>query len=134
MGFVAAPIQNFIGQGIIFPLEIVNGSSPLRSGFDLLQSSITTILSWKLGRRFLLTQFGSALDQLLEEPNDASTANDINIFVVDAVSQWEQRVEKVSSVLIVKSQTEIDVEVTFQIKGTQTPLSFVFPFYTKLIY
>lgn len=134
MGFVSAPIQNFIGQGITFPLQLVKGAAPLLSGFDLIKSSIYTILSWQIGTRFLLTEFGSLVKQLLEEPTDADTANTLNIFVVDAIRQWEPRVEKVSCTMIIKSPTEIDLQITYQILGTQQPDSFVFPYFTTIIY
>lgn len=134
MGFVSSPIQNFIGQGITFPLQLVNGAAPLLSGFDLIKSSIYTILSYQIGTRFFLTQFGSLIKKLLEEPNDADTANTLNIFVVDAISQWEPRVEKINCTMIIKSPTQIDLQITYQILGTQQPNSFVFPYFTTIIY
>lgn len=65
-------IQNFIGNGMIFPVTVTaNGNVPIYSGFELIHSSIRVIVGWVFGTRFFLAEFGSRLEDLLEEQNDA---------------------------------------------------------------
>lgn len=127
-------IQNFIGQGITLPLKLVNGRPSLESGFDLIRSSIVMILSWDYGRRFFLAEFGSRLNELIEEPNDKILEDLIKVFVVDAIGRWESRVEIVSTKMVRNTDVSIDLTITYKIINIKREDTFTFPFYKKIIY
>lgn len=132
MGFNPQPVQDFIGQGLAFPLQLLNGAAQVSSGFDLIRSSIKNILAFSVGDRFFLGEFGSRLDELLEEPNDEILQNLITSFVIDAVTQWEKRVQSVSTTIDSVTDAAVMVEVSYQIVNTQNSDSFVYPFYRQI--
>lgn len=126
-------LQNFIGQGITLPLILVKGKPQLKSGFDLIKSSIITILSWRIFTRFFLKEFGSQIDQLLEEPNDQILEDTVRVFVIDAVQKWEPRITIIQTNLF-RTDTTMDLTITCQILNTKSEETFTFPFYKKIIY
>ena len=69
MGFVTKELGDFLGKGITFPIKLTNGRAPLESGFELIKASIIMILSWEYGKRFFLSEFGSKLNQLIQQLN-----------------------------------------------------------------
>lgn len=134
MPFQKQEIQDFIGKGLTFPINVVNGRAPLESGFELIRSSIRVILAWAYGNRYFLGEFGSKLDELLEEPNDQILYNLINTFVIDAIEEWEKRIELRDVVIENSTQTKIEVRLYYKIINTQKEDNFVFPFYRQIIY
>jgi Bacteriophage baseplate protein W len=134
MPFQSAPVQNFIGNGLIFPIALTNGKPPISTGFDLIRASITNILSFHLGNRFFLGEFGSQLDDLIEEPNDEVLQNTIKTFVVGAITTWEKRVKNISIELISNGVEQLSLSITYQVVNTNTTDNFIFPFYKEIIY
>ena len=126
--------QSFVGQGITLPLKLVNGKPPLESGFELIRSSIIMILSWKYGSRFFLGEFGSKLHLLLEEPNDDILQETIEVFVIDAITNWDPRIELVESIIERPNESTINLTITYKILNTKKEDTFTFPFYRKIIY
>lgn len=127
-------LNNFLGQGIILPLQLVNGAPPLVSGFDLLRASIITILTWEYGERFFLNEFGSRLFDLLEEPNDDVLQGTIRVFVIDAIAKWDHRIEVIATTLIRTKSYSLDLSITYRILNIKREDTFIFPFYDKIIY
>lgn len=134
MPFNPQPVKNFIGNGLIFPIQLNNGSGILDTGFNLIRASIKSILSFTLGTRFFLGEFGSRLEELEEEPNDEVLDNIINVFVIDAITLWEKRVQTISTEIIHVNDTQINISITYQIKNSQTVDNFIYPFYKQIIY
>lgn len=134
MGFNPVPVQDFIGKGLTFPIQLVNGRPPIDSGFTLVRASIRTILAYQIGTRFFLAEFGSRMQDLLEEPNDEILENLINTFIIGAVTTWEKRVAQISSSIDHVDDRTIFVSITYQIQNTNTPDNFIWPFYKSLIH
>lgn len=134
MGFNPIPVQDFIGKGLIFPIQLVNGKPPLDSGYNLIRASIITILSFQIGNRFFLSEFGSRMEELIEEPNDEILDNLINSFVVGAVTRWEKRIAQISAEIDHVDDHTIFVSLTYQVLNTNTSDNFIWPFYKSLIY
>lgn len=134
MGFNPKPVRDFIGNGITFPIQLMNGRVNVDSGFNIIRASIRTILAFELGTRFMLGEFGSRLDDLLEEPNDQILHNLINTFVVDAVTQWEKRVSTISTSITSSSPEQIQINITYRVINSNTPDNFIYPFYRQIIY
>lgn len=134
MAFQQQPIQNFIGSGLTFPIQLENGKGKLFTGFELVRSSLRMILAWPYGHRFLLGEFGSRIEELLEEPNDEILKNILETFIIDAISDWEKRVEVISVDIQDKTATELTVNLTYRIVNTQSVDNFIFPFYRQIIY
>jgi len=134
MPFQQEPIKNFIGRGMTFPLKLNKGRVQVDTGFELLQASITTILTWAFGTRFFLNQFGSQLEELLEEPNDQVFEAVLRHYVVDALAVWERRVDVVGFEILRPRPEAIHLRIKCRVRNSQSEFSFVFPFYDKIIY
>lgn len=134
MGFNPVPVQDFIGNGLTFPIQLQNGRPLLSSGFDLIQASIRNILSYELGTRFFLAEFGSRLNDLIEEPNDEILANLLNQFIIGAVIKWEKRIQTISTSIVNEDDTTIFISITYQVLNVNTPDNFIWPFYKQIIY
>lgn len=134
MGFNPAPVRDFIGNGLTFPIQLTKGRGNLYSGFELIRSSIRNILAFKYGSRFFLAEFGSRLNDLMEEPNDEVLKNLILTFVIDAVTKWEKRVDQISATVDRTDTQSIDIRIIYKIKNSQTVDNFIYPFYRQIIY
>lgn len=132
MGFKPSEVQDFIGKGVVLPLKLENGKPPLVSGFDLIRASIVMVLSWPYATRFFLKEFGSRLEELLEEPNDDVLFSLIETFVVDTLKEWEPRVELTQLEMARGEFGGINLTITYRIIPTQQEDTFVFPFYTQI--
>src|SRR5882757_5544847 len=118
MGFNPQPVRDFIGNGLVFPIQLDNGRGVISSGFDLIRGSIKNILAFKYGTRFFLAEFGSRINDLLEEPNDEILQNLVKRFIIDAITQWEKRVSTVDSSIIMIDDTSIQVSISYQIRNS----------------
>lgn len=135
MGFQPAVVQDFIGNGLTFPIQLVKGRANIDTGFNLIRASIKTILAFTIGTRYFLGEFGSRLEELLEEPNDEILHNLINTFVVDAVTTWEKRISTIStSIDSIDQKGIVNVKITYQVINSNTTDNFIYPFYTQIIY
>lgn len=135
MPFQPAVVQDFIGKGFTFPINLTNGKPNIDSGFDLIRASIKTILAFTIGERYMLGEFGSRLQELIEEPDDQILHNLINTFVVDAVTQWEKRVSTISTEIVSSDDIGlINISITYRVINSNTPDNFIFPFYKEIIY
>lgn len=130
MPFIKKQLEDYIGRGITLPIKLVNGSVPLDTGVELIKASIRTILSWPYGTRFFLPEFGSRLDELIEEPNDDVLFSLIETFVQDAIEKWEPRIELKLPVNVSRDDYgKVQVQLEFNIISSQKIDSMVFPFY-----
>lgn len=122
-------IQNFVGTGLTFPIELDNNGVPIMyTGFDLIRSSIKTILGWN-GDRIFLSEFYSRINDLIEEPNDDLLARLVEYLINEQLTRWEKRIR----LLEIKSQRttsiRLDVKIRYQIINTQLQDVMTFPFY-----
>jgi phage baseplate assembly protein W len=134
MPFNPTPIKNFIGNGLVFPIQLDGGSGVLSTGLDLVRASIKNILAFTIGDRYLLGEFGSLLDNLIEEPNDDVLGAALNQYVSDAILRWEPRVVNISTTITRVNDTMVELSLQYYIKNAQTPDNFVYPFYQQIIY
>lgn len=124
------PGQEFLGIGLIGPLrEGSTGEFETAAGKELVASAIKAILStpkrfqtqtvFKAPKRFMRDDFGSNLDAVRHESLDENTVNLMEALIVDAVEEWEPRVEiaDVQSRLL-HEQNEIQTHVEYKLKGT----------------
>lgn len=127
--------ENFIGKGLKFPIQLDNlGKAVVVSSTDLVETSIRNILSWPNRTRFFLAEFGSRVETLLEEPNDTVLQGLVRHYVIDALNQWEKRIEVLDVQLLVPSDNELHLKIKYRILNTQIENSFIFPYYTSIIF
>jgi phage baseplate assembly protein W len=125
-------IKDFVGQGMIFPLQLQNGKAVIYSGFELLESSIRIILSWPIGTRFMLGEFGSNLYQMLHEPNDDIALALVKQYTKDSLDLWEKRIIFLDLDIVSRTNYELIIKLTYKIRGTQLEKTMVFPYYQSI--
>lgn len=131
---MALNTDQYYGSGIIFPIELTSTGLPIiRKGAELIKPSIRTILTWPQNKRIFLNQFGSRLNELLEEPNDELLKGLINFFVRDSLETWEKRIDVIDVQISRKEPEELEVSVTYQNKITGLEDVMTFPFYKTII-
>lgn len=127
-------LDKFIGKGITFPIQLDNrGAAVVDGGVELLRKSLLIIITWPYGTRFFLNQFGSRIEELLDEPNDLVLHSMINHFIIEAITRWEKRVKLIETRVISKGGDKLEVSLRYTIISTQLEDSFVFPFYKQII-
>ena len=135
MGQLDATANGFIGKGLIFPILLNNQGRPdIGSGKELLESSFKNILSWAPGIRYMLGEYGTKLEQLLQEPNDDITRSLVKHFTVEVIEQWEKRVEVLDVKFLSREEHKLNIQITYRVKNTKIQDSFIFPYYSQIIY
>lgn len=127
-------MEQFIGNGMSVSkvFDKLHLNTTVITGKDKIHDSIYTILSTKIGERFMLPEFGSKLHMVLFEPNTFVFQDLVQFYVRDALTKWERRI----NVLDVKVITEVEgnvvpVEITYQIANSNVVDTYVFPFHTN---
>ena len=127
--------DKFIGKGLIFPIKLdSSGKGVISGGKELLESSMRNILAFVIGTRFFLGEFGTKLELLLQEPNDLITQNLLRDYTVGVIAKWEKRLEVTNVELESKSDVELHIRITYRIIGTKLEYTFIYPYYSQLIY
>lgn len=127
-------LENFVGKGVIFPVELDTTGAPItRTGITLINSSISMILGWDNDKVFL-PEFRSRIVDLIEEPNDEVLRSLVQFFIYEALTTWERRINVLDIVAEVKNSEQLDVRIEYQITNTQIQETFVYPFYREIIY
>lgn len=128
-------IENYIGKGITFPIEISSLGGPvIKTGFDLVNSSIKNILMWPRNQRIFLSQYGSPLSLLVEEPNDILLSSLASNFVTNTLKKWEKRITIIEVRVVNISAEKLDISLTYKLTKSNLEETFVFPFYRNIIY
>lgn len=87
---------------------------------DAVLNAIYNILGTEQGERVFLPEFGSSLNQFLQEPMDAQTAHNLRYAIIRAVERWEPRVEIISrltKVVPLYDEQVYDVKLAVRIIG-----------------
>ena len=132
MGFQVKEIDNFLGRGVTLPIEMSNGRWQIQTGISLIRPSIQMVLRWLVGTRFFLAEFGSKVEELLEEPNDDVLKQVAYAVIAEAIQNWEKRVELVDIEIIRPNFYSLDLKMTYRIIASKKIDSFVFPFYSQI--
>lgn len=107
--------KRLLGQGVAFPPRIDrNGQWAWSAAAENVRESIQVILLTAKRERMLTPEFGAGLQSFLYEVNSLTTRQLIQKAVVEALDQWEPRVE-VREVLVDPDPTDPQaVRVTIQ--------------------
>lgn len=132
---MSTKISQFVGSGIVFPLNTdENGKPRITTGFELVEASLKTILSWHRGTRFMLGEFGSRIEEVLEEPNDDIAYALVKEYTVQAISLFEKRVELLDLVILERNAHILKVQLDYKIKNTNLQNTLIFPYYSVIPY
>jgi len=124
--------RDFIGTGWSFPPNADGrGGIALVSDAEKIEQAIKIILMTPIGQRVMRPTFGCRLSELVFAPANAETFGLAEMYVQDALTFWEPRIE----ILDVTARTEPErphvmlLEIRYRIKSTHDERSLVYPFY-----
>ncbi len=127
--------EKFLGVGIIFPIQLNNGAAVVDTGIPLLRSSLGILLTWPTYTRWMLGEYGSRAEELLENPLDLVTTETMRRYVIDTITDWEKRITLVSVEFSVNDLgTKLELVLQYRVVSSKQLDTFVFPFYEKIIY
>lgn len=127
-------MTDILGQGLKFPFQFHRRSGGARISTATSQDqqhiheSIRQILGTRRGERFLQSEFGSRLHELLFEGNDAILQGLLRHEVIDALTRWEPRII-IEEVVMVPDGHVIHVNIHYRLIASQVPGNLVYPFY-----
>lgn len=123
-------LDAWIGKGLVFPIQLENGKAVISSGFSMIEHSLNNILSWVMGTRFMLGEFGSLLNRLVQSPNDQVLWGLARTYIIGAINKWEKRVTLLEVNFNITSDTSLDIELKYKLTNTQLEQTYIYPFYT----
>lgn len=142
MGVTDQELDKYLGSGIAYPIEIVDGRPRIASGSEILKMDIFQLLMTPIGADFFNPARGSRLGELAFELNDDIFKSVARQFVVEAISRWEPRVEFLNADFFFysdlpqyelkgRSPGRVDITVKYRIKASREVDSLVYPFYRE---
>jgi hypothetical protein len=121
--------ESFLGRGWAFPIQVDGtGGIRMRSGEDDIRESVGVILGTHLGERVMRPEFGTALGDIVFDPNDASLAGRIELFVRKALERWEPRIV-LKEVRAIPSGERMEIDVRYIVRQTNREDNVVVPFF-----
>lgn len=118
-------------KGLVFPVTLLNGSSQLTEGTELIKASIKVIISWPLRTRVFNGYFGSRIEEVLEEPNDNVLITIIRKFIIDSLAIWEKRIELISISIYRPQPEKVVFNLVYKIKDLNIQDSLFYEYYIE---
>lgn len=125
--------QDFLGNGVKFPISTKDGAIATSGGEELIRESVILILGTSKGERVMRPDFGCGINDLVFAPNNTSTATLIAFYVKEALMKWEPRIEvnEVQSYPDRNEPEKLNINITYTVKTTNTKKNLVYPFYLE---
>lgn len=123
----------FLGRGWAFPVATdSDGTTALAVYEDDVRQAIRIIIGTEKGERVMRPDFGAGLRAMLFEPLRTTTLALIRHRVEEALVLWEPRIDSVSvQVTAVPPQGELEINVRYRVRLTNTFYNLVYPFFTQ---
>lgn len=109
----------------------LNGKNVLLADAEAISNSIYNILTCPIGSRGWNPSYGSMLPFMIYEPVDQITATSIRVHVLEAIRNWEPRVDVIaerSSVVPMSGGAGYDVVITYRLRSDGSVSSANFSF------
>lgn len=129
-----ANLQDITGKGLAFPLQLNNGRGVISTGMELIMSSIKSILGFEYGERYFLYEFGILLREYLDDPNDDVLKTFLEYQFQTQIPQWDKRVRILELDFERPNDSTLKMKIKLGLVGTDIAETFVFPYYTNIIY
>lgn len=125
-------VDNYVGVGIKTPnmFNKISGGIDTNTGQDRINQSIRQILSTPVGTRFFLPSFGSRIFEALFEPNDLIFQDLVTLYIKEALSLWEKRINVISITVGDNQGGDMNytpVNILYNIVNTNITGSYVYP-------
>jgi phage baseplate assembly protein W len=132
-----SPISNrgddFLGRGWAFPVHVQGGRVQFAADAQDIREAILLILQTAPGERVMLPTFGCRINELVFAAGNASTLSLAQLYVKEALDQWEPRIQvlAVAASIDVQQPQCMLVTVDYLISDHNRPDNLVYPFYLK---
>ncbi|MCB0112584.1 MAG: GPW/gp25 family protein [Caldilineaceae bacterium] len=123
----------FLGRGWKYPVALERAEIAMSSAETDIQEAIWIILSTALGERLMHPDFGCGIHDLVFAPNDTGTAGLARVYVEQAISRWEPRVdlEEVQVQPDLLNPEQLLISVAYRVRATDSRFNLVYPFYLQ---
>ena len=124
----------FLGVGWAFPLAFRSDRSVATAAYEEdIREAICIILGTNRGERVMRPEFGAGLQDFLFEPVTASTFERIKNRVMEALVDWEPRIDVVEVTVEAAStlRNQLNITVHYRVRATNTLHNLVYPFYLE---
>jgi uncharacterized protein len=126
--------REYIGTGWGFPPEFSKskGGTRMADGVEDIRESLEILFTTARGERVMRPDYGADLSQYLFEPLDTTMRTYVRELVRDAILFHEPRIRLLDMKLeTVDEEGRLQLELTFEIKGSNSRFNFVFPHYKE---
>lgn len=130
-----AVFRPYLGVGVKHPHSIDQfGKVELQSDTELIKQSLEILFSEPVGSEFFREHYGSKIKLAMFEPNDTVLTSLLDFYLMDAVQQWERRIQVIDIQYqrIGSESSYLNVIISYRIKQSSEIDSFIFPYYTEL--
>jgi phage baseplate assembly protein W len=127
--------SGFLGLGWNSPVSLDDGHQVrlARDAEEGIRQSIWTILATSPGERVMRPGFGCAINDMVFAVSNAATATAVAGSVRAALAEWEPRID-VLDVSVSPDQSSagvLNVEISYQVRSTNSRFNLVYPFYLE---
>lgn len=126
--------REYIGKGWGFPPEFSKskGGIQVTEGVEDIHKSLEILFTTTRGERVMRPDYGADLSQFLFEPLDTTMKTYVKELVRDAILFHEPRIRLIDLDLeTVDVEGRLQMELTYEVKGTNSRFNFVFPHYKE---
>jgi hypothetical protein len=102
----------------------------MRSREEDIREAIGVILGTRLGERAMRPEFGTALGDLVFDPNDANLAGRIEFLVRKALERWEPRIV-LKEVRARPAGELMEIDLRYIVRQTNREDNVVVPFFSR---
>jgi uncharacterized protein len=125
----------FLGKGWSFPVQPdkPNKDISLAAHEEDIRQAILIILETNQGERMMRPEFGAGLLALVFEPLNTTTISLVKHRVREALITWEPRIniQEVSVTIDATTGNRLNIEISYQVRSTNTFYNLVYPFYLQ---
>ena len=125
--------DEILGAGWGFPLGVDGrGGIRLARGGEDVEEAIRLILGTARGERRMRPEFGCSIHEFVFAPLDATTIGMIRYHIIEALAQWEPRIEVTAVHAHADPQEDgcLLVEIAYTLRSSGDERNLVYPFYT----
>lgn len=127
--------KSFLGKGWSFPPSFSDqtGTVVMAEYEEDIQQSLGVLLSTTVGERFLQPSYGCNMTELLYEPLNTTLKTYMKDLILTAIINYEPRIKLLKADFNYDEELEglVKISLEYEIKGTNSRINQVFPFYTN---
>ena len=127
-------VKHFLGAGFNFPLKVnQEGGTRLSELEENVEQNIRIILGTAPGERPYHPEFGCAINRLLFQPNNYTTAGFAQDYIKEALDCWEPRIKDIEVDARPDSYHEnrMDIFIKYTVRSSNNHFNMVYPFYLR---